>query len=114
MHPVDETYRIHFQDRQYEERQRFYRPGYDDHLAFLEHLARIKAMTKRWEEHPVNANLRDADEQASEIQFITEYAMETWGWTLAEYNQWVQDENRRQREKWTGLDFNEKIRRRLV
>ena len=114
MHPVDEEYRIQQQDRQYEERQRHYRPGWDDNLALLEHLAKVKAMTWRWEKHPVNASLRDADEQADELKSTTEYAMKTWGWTVEQYNQWVKDENRKRREHWTQMDFNEKIKRGLV
>ena len=122
MHPVDEEYRIQQQDRQYEERQQRYRPGWDDGSSYYWSRKYYKdSITSKshmlwWKGWP-SESVRDAVEQCQEIRHANdwaEYVFETWGWTVEQYNQWVKDENRKRREQWTKMDFNEKIRRGLV
>ena len=107
---ANEAYRIQQRDRQETERQKLYRPGWDDYLTFLAEKEYIESLWTVW----MPENITDAVAQADEIQmqrlkdkWHAEYVMQTWGWTVAEYNQNVKDENRIQKEQWTKPDFNE-------
>jgi len=110
MNPANEAYRIQQRDRQETERLKLYRPGWDDSLTFIAEKNRGELLFNTW----LPENIKDAVAQADEIQmqrlkdkWHAEYVMQTWGWTVAEYNQNVKDENREQKEQWTKPDFNE-------
>ena len=117
MNPANEAYRIQQRDRQETERLKLYRPGWDDSLTFIAEKNRGELLFNDW----LSENIKDAVAQADEIQmqrlkdkWHAEYVMQTWGWTVEQYDSWVETENREQREKWTCIDFNEKIRLGLV
>ena len=89
------------------------RPGWDDGDTWYRENRRIKRLWAAW----THDNWTDAAAQADEIQmqnlsdkWHAEYCMETWGWTVDQYNKWVDAENKKQREHWTQIDFNEKLR----
>jgi len=113
MHPANEAYQIQQRDRQEETRQKLYRPGWDDLQAFLADKKYVQSLWDAW----MPKSWTDAAAQADEIQmqnlsdkWHAEYCMETWGWTVDQYNKWVDAENKKQREHWTQIDFNEKLR----
>ena len=89
------------------------KPGADDYYSFIADKKYVEALWAAW----VPANWTDANEQADIIKtkvlkdkWWADYIFETWGWTVEEYAEWVKEENKKRREKWTGVDFNQKIR----
>ena len=89
------------------------KPGADDARTFIAEKRRIEGLYLAWEP----ANITDAHEQADTIQaqklsdkYHAEYVFETHGWTVEEYNSWIENENKKRREHWTKPDFNEILR----
>ena len=120
MHPVNELYRIQQRDARDLDRQRLYRPGSDDRDSFIRDKEFVKSLYLNWL-YGWCESWMDAEKQANEIcqqesseKMWTDYVMATWGWTVAQYNAWVQDENKKRREYWTKSDINKKIKEGLI
>jgi len=109
MHPTDQQHMFQKIDAQAEAASHFYRPGWDDAKTFIAEKRRTESLYSSWEP----ANITDAVDQADAIQaqelsnrFHTEYIFETYGWTVEQYDAWVQKVNKEERDFWTKPDFN--------
>ena len=98
-------------------RQNNPKPGADDIRTFIADKKYVQSLWNNW----MPDNFKDAVEQADIIKtkesndkWWADYIFETWGWTAEEYAEWVKEENKKRREKWTGMDFNQKIREEEV
>ena len=92
------------------------RPGEDDNLSLLEHLSRVRKMKKRWGNHPVHNNIKDAIEQSDAIKSERDeeaerkrYYMETNGKTEEEYYEfraWSDARKARKKQEWREAERN--------
>jgi len=105
MNPANEAYRIQQRDRQETERLKLYRPGWDDVQSFLADKKYVQSLWDNWM-HGWCESWVDAAEQADVVKeklqsdkVWAEVVFKTWGWTVEQYDAWVREENRKQKEQ---------------
>ena len=92
------------------------RDAYSRSRKYYEDSIAAPAQLLWWQGWP-SESVKDAVWQCKVIQSEkswAKYYMDTYGKTEAEHNKAIAEIEKRRKEKWTGMDFNEKIRRGLI